>query len=165
MGRVTSISLIDIARTGKFGPISLGGRLSDFANEIGPPARWGDFSDKKRLSCLMVFGQVEVGFIADQDDLIVTWAKITLARFTRSQMKFGRNRDGDELRILNPFARRYPQYDFVANEIRQAGLRYTTDYGEWRRHAPPLIMRFGLVTFYFHDEERSLMSVNLEEYV
>lgn len=84
MKEIRTIDLVEIARLGKIGPITLGSRLSDFANEVGPPARWGDFSDKTRLSCLMVFGEVEVGFEAGEGDLLVTWAKINMSRFVRS---------------------------------------------------------------------------------
>jgi len=112
----------------------------------------------------MCFGGVEVGFFTDQDDLIVNYAQIDVSRFTRSHMKFARNLNGEELHIHNPFGKKYPKYDLVGKQMQQAGLEYTTDYGKWRVE-PPLIMRFGLVTFYFHDEEQTLMEVVLAEHV
>jgi hypothetical protein len=153
MSKIKTISLIDIARSGSFGPIVPQARLSTFAEEIGPPSRWGAFSGGRSLSCLMVFGEVEVGLVGGEGDLLVTWAKINLARFTRSYMKFGcspgSDFKGSELRIHNPFGRRYPHYDLVAKRMKEDGLKYSTDMDDSFFSDTTAVMRFGPVTFCF----------------
>jgi hypothetical protein len=152
MTNIRTISLIDIARSESFGPITPDSRLSDFANEIGPPARWAGFEDERRLRCFMVFGEVEVGFIADEGDLLVTWAKISMAKFWRGYLKFGHNIDRGvlkDLRIHNPFGATYPHYDLVAERMAQAGLKYATDINEPVAVDTSAVMRFGPVKFYF----------------
>lgn len=79
-------------------------------------------------------------------------------------MKFGRNLDGQELRIYNPFGSKRPSYDLVAKKMEQAGLEYSTEVGHPISYTMPPFMRFKLVTFYFSEEkERDLIAIFLSD--
>jgi hypothetical protein len=158
--RIETIDLLELARSGSFGPIKMGARLSDFANQVGPPIRWGDFSDKKRLSCLMVFGDVEVGFEGRSNDAVVTWAKFWLHSFSNSKLKFARNEDGKEIRILNPFTEKFPTFQEVEKTLRNKSINYTTKFTEQVGDDTSGVMNFGPhLKYYFSDRNGSRLTV------
>jgi hypothetical protein len=155
-----TISLVDLARAGGIGPIKLGERLSNFANYVGPPIRWGDFADRQKLSCIMVFGDVEVGFEGRDGDAVVTWAKFWLHGFRRSVLKFARHEDGLETRIRNPFSERFPTYEEVSAKLERENIEFTQHFKEPVGDDTVAVMNFGdNLKFYFSLRDGARLTV------
>jgi hypothetical protein len=155
-----SISLMELARTASIGPIQIGKKLSEFALEVGPPSRWGDFSDSRRLACIMVFGDVEVGLEGRKNDAIVVWAKFWLHGFKRRHLAFASNALGNKKTIYNPFDSKFPTYAAVEKELRQKRIRFTKQFLEPVGSDTTAVMNFGEhLKFYFTEQQAPKLTV------
>jgi hypothetical protein len=144
------IDLLEVARTGSFGRIRMSSRLSSFADEVGPPSQWGGFSVAPPLSCIMRFGEIEVGFICHANDMIVSWAKFRLHKFRKDQLKFAKDLYGHEVRITNNFGFRLPPLAVVRERVEEAGIGYSSSFTEPVLEDTAAVMDFGnSIKFYF----------------
>jgi hypothetical protein len=155
-----SISILDLARMESFGPIQIGKRLSEFALEVGPPVRWGDFSDPRRISCIMVFGDVEVGFVGRKNDAVVVWAKFWLHGFQRRYLDFASSNQGNKISIYNPFNSKFPTYLDVENELAKNQIKFKAGFTEPVGSDTTAAMNFGShLKFYFTEQKNPKLTV------
>jgi hypothetical protein len=156
------IDLIDIARSQSFGPVRAGASLQEIALKLGPPQYWGGFMPNEPLCCYMGFGDVCICFYSKRDTPLVNHAEVSMADFRNKAAKFYRDETGNEIRIRNPFAQRFPPFDKVADLMKQNGLSFTTEFLEFVTLPDTgAVMNFGDTCHFYFDEDRNLAEIQL----
>ncbi|MDQ0473264.1 hypothetical protein [Labrys wisconsinensis] len=149
MNKTSYISLIDIAKSGTFGPIALGQNISDIGFEIlGPPRYWG-FAQGPYFLSYMGFGDVEISFESKNDAVVVRYAELRVRRVRGGIARFTRSSDGNKLQISG-LSRREVTYESMKALMEQHSVNYSTIFDKKLTIDTSEVMDFqNGVQFYF----------------
>jgi hypothetical protein len=107
-------SMLDFARSGRFGQLQLGLERSEIIQLLGNPDRWGG-GETEETAIIWEYGEIEFYF----DD--ITEAKLSMI-FTHEGF------DGGETLIIDPWICKFGlQLEVFENQLMRNGIHFTTN--------------------------------------